>query len=78
MLLQFFSRMFLQTVVSLSLFFFHFYFIFHICALFTFIFHRFLSHLDFQKILIPILGLFHSIIFDFIYSDFQKTLISLV
>ncbi|MFS7960721.1 hypothetical protein Hanom_Chr08g00706371 [Helianthus anomalus] len=56
MLLQSFSRTFLQTVVSLSLFFFHFYFILHTRASFTFIFHRFLSHLDFQKILIPILG----------------------
>ncbi|KAM0041910.1 hypothetical protein Hdeb2414_s0011g00371881 [Helianthus debilis subsp. tardiflorus] len=76
MLLQSFSRTFLQTGVSLS--FFHFYFISHTRVLFTFIFHRFLSHLDFQKILIPILGLFRSIIVDCINGDFQKTLIPLV
>ncbi|MFS7892888.1 hypothetical protein Hanom_Chr00s000767g01659161 [Helianthus anomalus] len=75
MLLQTFSRKFLQIAISLLS---HFYFIFNTRALFTFIFHRFLSHLDFQKILIPILGFFHSIIVDCIYGNFQKTLIPLV
>ncbi|KAF5763666.1 hypothetical protein HanXRQr2_Chr15g0683011 [Helianthus annuus] len=76
---QSFSRTFLQTTVSLSLsILFPFYFIFHTRSLFTFIFHHFLSHLDFKKILIPILGFFHSSIVDCIYGDFQKTLIPLV
>ncbi|KAJ0579676.1 hypothetical protein HanRHA438_Chr04g0156571 [Helianthus annuus] len=41
-LLQSFSRKFLQIAISLLS---HFYFIFHTRSLFTFIFHRFLSHL---------------------------------